>query len=86
MLTLTDSYNRRALPMNLTALPAFSDNPIWMWGDGARALVVDPGDAAPFETALEARSLELPGILVTHQPADHGDGADVLRRWKDPFR
>ncbi len=80
--------------MNLTALPAFSDNHIWMWDDGARALVVDPGDAAPVETALEARGMQSAGILVTHHPACHVCAANdeplavytALRRWKDPFR
>ena len=33
--------------MNLLALPAFADNYIWMLHDGVRAVVVDPGDAAP---------------------------------------
>ena len=66
--------------MNLTDLPAFSDNYIWTWDDGARALVVDPGDAA-----LEARGLQLAGILVTH----HDEPLAMftaLHRWKDPFR
>ncbi|MEO5772127.1 MAG: hypothetical protein ABIQ29_08665 [Burkholderiaceae bacterium] len=56
--------------------------------DGARALVVDPDDAATVETALEAQSLQLAGILVTHHPANHGALAvfSALRRWKDPFR
>jgi len=51
-----------------------------MWDDGARTLVVDPGDAA-----LEARGLQLAGILVTH----HDEPLAVftaLHRWKDPFR
>jgi hydroxyacylglutathione hydrolase len=35
--------------MNLVALPAFADNYIWMLHDGAQAVVVDPGDAAPVQ-------------------------------------
>ncbi len=65
--------------MNLLALPAFADNYIWMLHDGARAVVVDPGDAAPVHAALDAHGLRLVGILVTHHHADHVGGVDALR-------
>lgn len=60
--------------MKLEAIAAFADNYIWMLHDGAEALVVDPGDAAPVLDALAARSLRLAGILVTHHHADHVGG------------
>ena len=65
--------------MNLTALPAFSDNYIWMLDDGRKAIVVDPGEPGPVEIALDARSLALAGILVTHHHPDHVAGVDALR-------
>lgn len=65
--------------MELIALPAFSDNYIWMLHDGARAVVVDPGDAAPVLDALDRLSLQLFGILVTHHHGDHTGGVDRLR-------
>ena len=65
--------------MNLVALPAFADNYIWMLHDGARALVVDPGDAAPVAAALSSLGLELCAILVTHHHPDHVGGVDALR-------
>jgi glyoxylase-like metal-dependent hydrolase (beta-lactamase superfamily II) len=65
--------------MNLVALPAFTDNYIWMLHDGANALVVDPGEAAPVEAALDAQRLQLAGILVTHHHADHVGGVNALR-------
>jgi hydroxyacylglutathione hydrolase len=65
--------------MNLVALPAFSDNYVWMLHDGHRALVVDPGDAAPVHAALDAQGLALAGILVTHHHPDHVGGIDALR-------
>ncbi len=65
--------------MNLTALPAFNDNYIWMLDDGHHAIVVDPGDSAPVLAALEARHLVLAAILVTHHHADHVGGVDALR-------
>ncbi len=65
--------------MNLEPLPAFNDNYIWMLHDGARAVVVDPGDPAPVQAALDERHLELAGILVTHRHPDHVGGIDALR-------
>ncbi|HEX6708098.1 MAG TPA: hydroxyacylglutathione hydrolase [Albitalea sp.] len=65
--------------MNLIALPAFTDNYIWMVHDGARAIVVDPGDSAPVIAALESLRLTLAGILVTHHHADHIGGLAGLR-------
>jgi hydroxyacylglutathione hydrolase len=65
--------------LNLTAIAAFADNYIWMLDDGRQALVVDPGDAAPVLKALQARSLLLSGILVTHHHADHVGGLAGLR-------
>ena len=65
--------------MNLTALPAFTDNYIWMLDDGTSAVVVDPGEAAPVQAALDARRLALAAILVTHHHGDHVGGVDALR-------
>lgn len=65
--------------MELVALAAFSDNYIWLLHDGRRALVVDPGDAAPVAAALAGRNLQLAAILVTHHHADHVGGLDALR-------
>jgi hydroxyacylglutathione hydrolase len=65
--------------MNLVALPAFTDNYIWMLDDGARAVVVDPGEAPPVLRGLEARGLQLAAIVVTHHHGDHVGGVDALR-------
>jgi hydroxyacylglutathione hydrolase len=65
--------------MNLVALPAFTDNYIWILHDGRHAIVVDPGEAAPVTQALDAQGLELAGILVTHHHGDHVGGVDALR-------
>lgn len=65
--------------MELLALPAFSDNYVWMLIQGSEALVVDPGDASPVIRTLNDRSLSLTGILVTHHHDDHVGGLDGLR-------
>ena len=65
--------------MDLIALPAFTDNYIWMLHDGTNAVVVDPGEAAPVLAALDERHLALSAILVTHYHGDHVGGVDALR-------
>jgi len=65
--------------MNLLALPAFSDNYIWMLHNGRHALVVDPGDAAPVLAALKQHGLTLTAILVTHRHPDHVGGLAMLQ-------
>jgi hydroxyacylglutathione hydrolase len=67
------------MKLKLVALPAFTDNYIWMIHDGVNAVVVDPGEAAPVLRALSSQSLRLVGILVTHHHADHVGGLQELR-------
>src|SRR5688500_12630250 len=69
-------------PVKLQALPALHDKCIWVVHDDAgRALVVDPGDAAPV-VAAAALGLQPVAILLTHHHGDHVGGAWALReRW-----
>ncbi len=69
--------------LQVTAIPAFADNYLWLIHDGQHAAVVDPGDAAPVEEALSAGKLTLAAILLTHHHRDHAGGVAELLRGRD---
>lgn len=60
--------------LNIIPIPAFKDNYIWLLRDGQHAVAVDPGDAAPVLSWLEANNIKLAAILCTHHHADHRGG------------
>lgn len=64
--------------MQLLALPALSDNYIWLLHDNKQALVVDPGVAEPVQQCLQAHGLQLAHLCITHQHHDHIDGVAAL--------
>jgi hydroxyacylglutathione hydrolase len=67
--------------LTVTPVRAFSDNYIWLVHaplDPSRVLVVDPGDAAPVQRALDSSHLQLSGILATHHHGDHVGGIPAL--------
>ncbi|MDD2884144.1 MAG: hydroxyacylglutathione hydrolase [Dechloromonas sp.] len=63
----------------ISLIPAFKDNYIFVLSAGRRAFVVDPGDAAPVFDHLQAADLALAGILITHHHADHQGGVAALQ-------
>ena len=68
--------------IKIDALPAFSDNYIWLLQDPERrhCAVVDPGDAAPVEAWLAANpDWQLSDILITHHHFDHVGGIERLK-------
>ncbi|CAI8761325.1 hydroxyacylglutathione hydrolase GloB [Pseudomonas sp. IT-P100] len=72
--------------IQITALPAFTDNYIWLLQDTdtRRCAVVDPGDAAPVLDWLAANpGWVLSDILITHHHHDHVGGVEQLKKATD---
>jgi len=65
--------------IDITAIPAFQDNYIWLLHTGGKeCAVVDPGDAEPVRQALNRNGLRLSTILITHHHPDHIGGVPQL--------
>jgi len=65
--------------LNISAIPAFDDNYIWLLDAGDKTCaVVDPGDADPVLEILEQQGLNLAYILLTHHHYDHTGGVQEL--------
>jgi hydroxyacylglutathione hydrolase len=64
--------------VSIQPIPAFRDNYIWMFHDGSRAVVVDPGVAPPVLKVLDKLGLELHAIVLTHLHYDHNLGVPGL--------
>lgn len=81
---MTDSH---AL-LEVTRLPAFSDNYLWLIHapkDRSSVIAVDPGDASVILKALQSDQLRLAGIFTTHHHADHVGGlAELLAQHSVP--
>lgn len=75
------------MSFNITSIAALQDNYIWMIAcpEQKRAIVVDPGEAAPVLAMLKSQQFELAGILITHHHWDHVNGvAELLRQYAVP--
>ena len=75
----------RLQPMpRLTPIPALQDNYIWTLAtDDGRALVIDPGEAAPLTSALNG-GLNIAAVLITHHHPDHIGGLAALLEQQSP--
>ena len=62
--------------MEIVAVPAFTDNYIWLVHDAAsgETAVVDPGDAAPALAEAERRGWAVSQVWNTHHHWDHSGG------------
>lgn len=69
--------------IEVTPVGAFSDNYIWLIHAPAapgKVVVVDPGQAAPVQAALQEHGWEIGAILLTHHHGDHVGGVAELRQ------
>ncbi|WP_410497498.1 hydroxyacylglutathione hydrolase [Chitinibacter sp. S2-10] len=64
--------------INISAVPTYEDNYIWVIHQNGKAIAVDPGDAAPLLDWLARNELQLAGILITHHHWDHITGLAAL--------
>lgn len=64
----------------ITPLQAFADNYIWLIDNGREALCIDPGEAEPVLTFLDANGLNLSQIWLTHGHNDHIGGVAQLKQ------
>lgn len=68
-----------AKTLEITPIPALSDNYIWLLTTGGReCAVVDPGDHRPALETLDRLGLTLQYILLTHHHPDHIGGVKGL--------
>ncbi len=64
---------------DIVPIPALRDNYIWALHNGRHAVVVDPGEAHPVLSWLDAQRIQLAGILCTHHHGDHTGGIAEIR-------
>ena len=66
--------------LEITPIPAFSDNYIWMLKrpDSPRVALIDPGDEKAIMAYLQKHKLQAIAILITHQHYDHTGGVAAL--------
>src|SRR5687767_9131164 len=69
------------LPLEIVAVPAFSDNYIWIVHDAAsdETAVVDPGDAAPALAEAKRRGWTVTQVWNTHHHWDHSGGNVAMK-------
>lgn len=68
--------------LKIVAVPAFSDNYLWLVHDPASSetVVVDPGDPAPVLAEAERRGWTIDQVWNTHWHPDHSGGNEALRK------
>lgn len=71
--------------INVSRLPAFKDNYLWLIDNEKKAIVVDPGDPKVINEKLKINNLSLDCILITHHHLDHTGGLKTLIEQHNPI-
>lgn len=68
-------------PLRVELVPIFEDNYVFVIIDetAGQAIVVDPGECNSIREFLQAKKLDLKGILITHHHNDHIAGVRELK-------
>lgn len=69
---------RKINMLQITPIPALSDNYIWILQKESQAIIVDPADAPPVLAFLTKHQFNPTAILLTHNHHDHTDGVAGL--------
>jgi len=64
--------------IKIEAIPILQDNYVWAIHDADRAILIDPGAAAPILAWLKNRDMRVRAILLTHHHHDHVGGIAQL--------
>ncbi len=77
-----DAEFGRMVMLEVVAVPAFSDNYLWLVhdGDSGETTVVDPGDAAPVLAEAERRGWTIGQVWNTHWHPDHTGGNLAIKQ------
>ncbi|MCF7528910.1 hydroxyacylglutathione hydrolase [Neisseria lisongii] len=65
--------------MQITPIPAFGDNYIWLIQTTQGNICIDPGDATPVIEFLQQQRQNLHQIWITHHHDDHRGGVAALK-------
>ena len=72
------------MSIHIHGIPILSDNYSWLIIHDQACLIIDPGEAAPILSTIQALQLTPKAILITHHHWDHTDGIDqVISQYPD---
>ncbi|HHW7567123.1 TPA: hydroxyacylglutathione hydrolase [Mannheimia haemolytica] len=66
--------------LQITPIPALSDNYIWAIQQHNNLIIVDPAESQPVFDFIAKNSLNLTAILLTHNHHDHTDGVPNIAK------